>query len=189
MNKSIDDADIKLIQVLSMDGRVSISRLAEETGLSYTSIRNRILRLIHRGLLAIKPFIHPKLVGNVAAIVRFKTSKPEKLANHLSKCNKILGLMINHDGLIAMVYSRSKTEIAAFISRIKELDDHLEEYSIEYGRIPSSIMLPIRNPFPDCTNCIFYRLGICSGCLPILRIKNNRKSRISSSFSNKNENK
>ncbi len=187
MNRSIDDADIKLIQVLSMDGRVSISRLAEETGLSYTSIRNRILRLIRRGLLAVKPFIHPRLVGNVAAIIRFKTSKPEKLADHLSKCNKILGLMINHDGLIAMVYSRSKTEIAAFISRVRELDDHLEEYSIEYGRIPSSIMLPIRNPFPDCTTCVFYKLGICSGCLPILRIKNNKKNKMSNTFNSKGE--
>jgi len=174
MAKSIDDADLKLIRELSKDGRVSISRLAEKTGLSYTAVRKRILRLMERGYLGIKPVISSKLVGNRAAFIKIKTSNPDKIANILAKCNRVLGLFINHEGVSAMFYSRDKTELSAIISRVLAIDDHIEEYYIEYGRIPSTMMIPIRNPYPDCFECMYYQLKLCSGCLPQLRLKGNR---------------
>ncbi|ADI31533.1 Lrp/AsnC family transcriptional regulator [Staphylothermus hellenicus] len=175
MARNFDNADIKLIQMLTTDGRTSISKLAEVTGLSYTAIRNRIIRLINKGYLEIKPFVNTKILGNTAAIIRFRTKNPEKLAEILSKCNKSLGVMINHDGVIAMVYSKNKIEIAAFISRLISLDPDIEEYYIEYGKIPSNTMIPIKNPAPSCENCLYYQLKLCSGCLPLLRIKNNNR--------------
>lgn len=176
MSRNIDNADIKLIRMLAMDGRISISKLAEATGLSYTAIRNRILRLMNKGYLEIKPYVSSKILGSVAAIIKFKTRKPEKLAEILSRCNKSLGVMVNHDGVIAMIYSKDKVEIASFIGRLTDLDLDIEEYHIEYGKIPYNAMIPIRNPYPDCSSCLFYQLELCSGCLPLLRIKGNNKS-------------
>lgn len=175
MAKNLDNADIKLIQMLATDGRTSISKLAEATGLSYTAIRNRIIRLINKGYLEIKPYVNTKILGNIAAIIRFRTKNPEKLAETLSKCNKLLGVMVNHEGVIAMIYSRNKIEIASFISRLISLYPDIEEYYIEYGKIPNNTMVPIRNPAPKCENCIYYQLELCSGCLPLLRIKGNNK--------------
>ena len=174
MAKSIDDADLKLIRELSRDGRVSISRLADKTGLSYTAIRKRILRLIEKGYLGIKPVVSSKLVGNVAAVIKIKTSNPDKLANRLARCNRVLGLFVNHEGVVAMFYSSDKTELTTIISRILAMDDHVDEYYIEYGKIPDVMMIPIKNPHPVCFECRYYEMKLCNGCLPQLRLKGNK---------------
>ncbi|GEM_PF-2357416 len=178
-NNNVDSMDAILIKELSKDGRVSLVKLSELTGLSYTSIRNRIQRLIDKGLLEIKPLVSIKLSGSVAAYVRFSVENPEKLLELLSKCNRVLGIMKNnsHD-VIAMVYAKNKMEIIFFVERMKQLyNDGLVAYEIEYGELPKDLKIPVKNPDASCLDCIWRQLQLCSGCLPVLRLKkrNSRK--------------
>ncbi len=178
-NNSIDSMDAILIKELSKDGRVSLVKLSELTGLSYTSIRNRIQRLIDKGLLEIKPLVSIKLSGSVAAYVRFSVDNPERLMMLLSKCNRVLGIMKNnsHD-IIVMVYGKNKMEIIFFIERMKQLyNDGLVAYEIEYGELPKDLKIPVKNPDASCLDCIWRHLQLCSGCLPVLRLKKRNSKR------------
>jgi DNA-binding Lrp family transcriptional regulator len=168
------DIDYKLISKLTMDGRVSLLELSRSTGLSYTAVRNRLKRLIENGYLDIKPLVSAKLAGVTAAIVKIKSSRPHKLVEKLMNCNKVIGAMYNGDGVIALLYSSGKKELAFTLDRIISECSSISEYSIEYGRLPPNAKIIIRNPLPDCQNCIYYKLGLCSGCLPILRARGNR---------------
>ncbi len=169
-----NDVDVKLIKYLTMNGRISITRLAEETGLSYTAVRNRLKRLFGNGLLEIKPIVSAKIYGTTAAFLRIKTRNPVKLVEKFSSCNKLVGIMSTGSEVLVLLASRTKKDIAYTIDRIISSDPGLEEFSIEYGRIPSFIKIPIKNPEPDCENCIYYKLKLCSGCLPLLRVKNRK---------------
>lgn len=178
MSRQIDDADIILIRELSRDGRISITRLSEETGLSYAAIRNRINRLIKKGLLEIKPHVSVKLLGNIGAVVRFKTHNPSRLADMLANCNRALGVIQNNNGdVIALFVSNSKISLTNTIERIVHLARDVQEYSIEYGKLVPSIKAPIRNPVPECEQCILWKLKFCDGCFPSLRIKKARNKR------------
>lgn len=178
MSRSVDDADIRLIRELSRDGRVSITRLSEETGLSYAAIRNRINRLIKKGLLEIKPHVSVKLLGNVGALVRFKTRNPSKLADMLANCNRVLGVMQNNNGdVIALFFSNSKISLTNTVERIVHLTRDVQEYSIEYGKLVPNMKVPIKNPVSECERCILWKLKFCNGCFPSLRIKKARNKR------------
>ncbi len=178
MSRTVDDASIRLIRELSRDGRVSITRLSEETGLSYAAIRNRINRLIKKGLLEIKPHVSVKLLGNVGALVRFKTRSPSKLADILANCNRVLGVIQNNNGeVMALFFSNSKISLTNTVERIVHLARDVQEYSIEYGKLASGMKVPIKNPVPECEQCILWKLKLCNGCIPALRIKKPRNNR------------
>ncbi len=171
-----DEIDMRLIKELTMNGRVSVTRLARETGLSYTAVRNRLKRLFGNGLLEIKPVVSAKIFGTVAAYLRVKTRNPLKLMEKFNGCNKLVGVMMIGEEVVVILASKSKRDLVFTIDRIISTDPGVEEYSIEYGRLPSFVKIPVKNPVPDCENCMYYKLGLCNGCLPALRLKNRRKN-------------
>ncbi len=171
-----DEVDRKLVVELSRNTRINLSSIARRVGLSYATIRNRLLKLLNNNLLDIKPVVSPRLAGNVGGVLRIKSRNPNKILLKLSKCNKVIGaLMINHEEILLLLYSRSKEELTYTIDRIVSMDDGIIEFSIEYGRIPSDVKILIRNPVPECNKCPYYKMGLCNGCLPILRIRRNKK--------------
>ncbi len=164
--------DLVLIRELIRDGRISFKRLSEITGLSYTAIRERINRLRRNMLIDIKPLVSPRLYGSVGAVVKVKTHRPYELAEILSKCNRIISLIINNKGLTITLVARTKVELMFTIERLIAHDRYVEEFEIEYGKVPDSILIPLRNHNPLCNPCIAREKYGCGGCFPILRIKN-----------------
>ncbi|MCD6488582.1 MAG: AsnC family transcriptional regulator [Desulfurococcales archaeon] len=165
--------DLILIQELVKDGRKSISDLARLTGLSYTTIRERLNRLMERKLLEIKPLVNSKLVGNTAALVRVKTRNPKKLIDRLCLCNRVLSIIVsnsNNEVLVAIV-GKDKLEIIIIVERLIAREEWVEEFQIEYGMLPSDTMIPLRNPYSLCGSCVYRSMYKCSGCLPPLRIR------------------
>jgi DNA-binding Lrp family transcriptional regulator len=50
-NKSVDVTDVKILSLLQMDGRASYNTLAEELGLSVTTVSARVKKLHDEGIL------------------------------------------------------------------------------------------------------------------------------------------
>jgi len=167
--------DLILIRELVKDGRTSFKRLSEITGLSYTAIRERINRLRRNMLIDIKPLVSPRLYGSVGAVVKIKTRRPYELAEILSKCNRIISLIINNKGLIITIVAQTKVELTYTLERLITHNKYVEEFEIEYGKVPDSILIPLRNHNPLCNPCIANEKYGCSGCFPVLRMKNTTK--------------
>lgn len=171
---SRSDADSKLLTSLIDNGRISIAELAKITGLSYTAIRNKLKRLLGNGFIEIKPLVSAKIAGTVAALLRIKTRNPARIIDSITGCNKIIGIMSIGEELVIMLYSRTKRDLALTIDKILSIDDDVIEYSIEYGRLPSNLKIPLKSSSPVCSTWKYNPLGRCSECIPPLRIRNNR---------------
>ncbi len=167
--------DLLLIRELVRDGRVSFKKLSEVTGLSYTAIRERINRLRKNMLLDIKPLVSPKLYGSVGAVVKIKTRRPDELAYTLSKCNRVLSILIRNNGLVITLIAGSKVELLFTIERLIAHNRYVEEFTIEYGKIPDTLLIPLRNHDPLCSPCIAKEKYGCMGCFPMPRLKAARK--------------
>ena len=59
----LDDIDKRIIRMLQLDGRAPYSRLAPEVGLSQAAVRNRVQRLIDRGVMQVVAVTDPSMVG------------------------------------------------------------------------------------------------------------------------------
>lgn len=61
---NIDSFDRKIIQILAAEGRISISDLAKQVGLSNTPCHNRLRRLLDQGyILGFRAILNPEKLG------------------------------------------------------------------------------------------------------------------------------
>ncbi|MFN8338512.1 MAG: Lrp/AsnC family transcriptional regulator [Saprospiraceae bacterium] len=61
---SLDEFDIKILQLLDDDGRMAFSLIAQEMGISNTMVHQRVAKLTEHGmLLGIKPVLDEKKLG------------------------------------------------------------------------------------------------------------------------------
>jgi DNA-binding Lrp family transcriptional regulator len=68
-NKNIiDDIDRKILQELTVDGRVSFTELAEKIGLSTNTVLKRYYKLVENGSIKISVQIDPKKIGYTAIL-------------------------------------------------------------------------------------------------------------------------
>ena len=63
MNK-IDNTDAKIIKLLQKDGRMSNTKIAKQAGISETTVRYRMQRLIKEEYIEIAAIIDPMKLGN-----------------------------------------------------------------------------------------------------------------------------
>lgn len=59
----LDDADRAIIRVLQADGRTPYSKLGPEVGLSQAAVRQRVQRLIDRGVMQVVAVTDPATLG------------------------------------------------------------------------------------------------------------------------------
>jgi len=170
------DNGVKLVVSIANNCRVLYSKVAAETGASYSAVKMKIERAMERGLLSIKPLLSAKTFGRVGALLRIKTNgNREKMIELLTSCNRVLGLTILGDEIVAIIVARSKLDVTILINRLSLIGDGLVEYSVEYGEIPQNMMIPVKNT-KDCEQgCIFGFSG--KHCLPSLNAKNNRNNK------------
>lgn len=68
--RHLDDADLRIIEALREDGRMSFAQLAKRLGVSPGMARQRYLRLAEDGVLQVVPVTNPTLLGyNMMALI------------------------------------------------------------------------------------------------------------------------
>ncbi len=178
-----DDVNYKLIRSIMRNCRVNIANVSRETGLNYASIKNRLRRLCSKKVFDVKPLIAAKLAGSIGALVRFRVNNhAERIIDLLSKCNRVLGMIYIGDELIVMFHARDKMEILNMIDKLTMFGDGLKEFSIEYGKIPHNLMIPLKNPDPCIRDCFLVDGEEYTNCFPVLSLKNNHRVRNNRNF-------
>ncbi|USS40034.1 Lrp/AsnC family transcriptional regulator [Thermococcus aggregans] len=74
----LDDLDIKIYQLLREDGRMSDTKIAEELGVSVTTVRRRRLRLQEEGILQIVGLLLLRAANVAYADVLVKLNRQAK---------------------------------------------------------------------------------------------------------------
>lgn len=102
----IDDLDIKIIELLSEDGRYSGVYLAHKLGISVSAVSKRLTRLFKDDVISVRAQINPVKLGyhaNAIILLRAVPGKRDEVCSKLSSCrelNTILSLINGYDILI-----------------------------------------------------------------------------------------
>jgi Lrp/AsnC family transcriptional regulator for asnA, asnC and gidA len=121
MNK-FDAIDMRIISLLQEYGRRSNADIARTVGLSESSVKNRIDRLIDTGTIKVLAVLNPKSVGykaNALIGIRVVPGKAEKVRRALSSLNEVLYLAVvtgRYDILIEVLLPHPD-ELYDFISK------------------------------------------------------------------------
>lgn len=94
----MDDSDLRILEVLQNDSRISLTQVSEEIGLSRFAVKDRIQRLFEEGvILGPRVVVNPLLVGFKRTVFfEFKTNPHEpwlaKLLEKTSECDLLDGI-------------------------------------------------------------------------------------------------
>jgi Lrp/AsnC family transcriptional regulator, regulator for asnA, asnC and gidA len=120
----IDKYDLKIVNLLMKDGRISASELAREIGdLSERSIRYRINRMVTDGMIKISAIVNPKAFGfNVIADVWVEVESvhihevAEEIAKH--DCVSYVATSIGEKDVSVQIYARDNSEVYYFVTEV-----------------------------------------------------------------------
>lgn len=134
----IDDIDIKIVNLLLNNGRLSDQSIAENVGLSKTAIRNRRLELERRGIIKIVGLLviqNTKLVYD-DIFVKFKLNITKAaIDKFIEKCVNDETVYevteyIDHYDLLIRLFETNQYKIKEHITDIIKSDDIIAEYLI-----------------------------------------------------------
>jgi DNA-binding Lrp family transcriptional regulator len=88
----MDEKDIKLISILTEDARKTLQELAEELGLSVSSIHKRIRKLEKDVIERYTVILNPEKFNQITAFLLVSASSPRRTAEKLKDIPKIIEL-------------------------------------------------------------------------------------------------
>ena len=118
----LDKVDLQIIRILQRDGRTPNTDIARDLGVSESTVRNRISRLIDKKVIQIVAVADPFKLGlDVAAIIKIHSDvkKVETVAAELSKINEIW--------YVALATGRSTFDVEVYVKNIHQLHQLLEK--------------------------------------------------------------
>ena len=137
----LDDANLRLIEELQQDARLSFAELGRRVGLSSPAVAERLVRLEETGVITgYHAEVNPRALGlTLAAIVRIRPAPRElhKVAElaqrtpEIVECHRITG----EDCYFMKAYVRD----------VEHLEDVIDQFAI-YGQTTTSIMQ--KSPVP-----------------------------------------
>ncbi len=80
----LDNTDKKLISILSKDGRMSLSELGKQLGISHVAVSKRLDRLTSKNILNITPTVNSERLGIMVLFLAIETENI-KVAEHIVK--------------------------------------------------------------------------------------------------------
>ncbi len=138
-----DEIDRKLIQMLTLDGRMPYSDMAREVALSETRVRVRVSRLIQEGFVEIVAI--PNLIrlgaDQMAMIGIQAAGNIEEIADILSEDNQVTFLAIcagSYDLMIEVV-CQDKDSMLQLIQKIRNLRGVKHTETFMYLKTPKSM--------------------------------------------------
>lgn len=119
----IDDLDRRLIELLARDGRRSFASLAEELGVSQSTVRSRLAKLQEDDVIAVVALCNALLLGHqvVRLLLRVRNLTPRAVADGLvgiSQINHVALVAGSHD-LYLEATCRDQPQLIALMDEIR----------------------------------------------------------------------
>jgi Lrp/AsnC family transcriptional regulator of lysine biosynthesis len=130
----IDDLDLKLLQLLKENARMSYSKLARELGISESAVRKRISKLLKSRVIK-KITIEYELENEVKAIILVKTQPPTPVPEVSKNIMKIPGIDIVYEvtgeyDIIVVARATGVDMINKFIDEIRSIPGVVSTYTM-----------------------------------------------------------
>jgi len=124
MTEKIDQLDRMIVQLLQKDGRMPSSEIARQIGaITERAVRNRIKRLIEKGIIKIYAEVNPKCLGySVIADINLEVepSLVQEVARKLAEfvCVVYVACSLGDKDVSIEVNARSNEELYQFVTEI-----------------------------------------------------------------------
>ncbi len=173
----IDHLDLKIVSELSKNGRVSISELANETGVTRQTIANRLKRLHDEDIIRVAGGLNLVKLGYDMATVRLEVRGEEaggKLMKLMQCCPRVLTIFGSQgkEDLQVSMWGESQKSIDSTIESFRDFQG-VTVVSAHYLGKPihgsvSFTMDPQDSTISpcgkDCSRCLSYANSDCPGC-------------------------
>jgi Lrp/AsnC family leucine-responsive transcriptional regulator len=124
--EELDDIDRMLVRELVVDGRATLTQLAETAGLSVSAVQSRVRRLESRGVVTgYRARVNPEALGNMlsafVAITPLDPSQPDDAPARLEhieaieSCHSVAG----EESYVLLVRVRSGRALEALLQQIR----------------------------------------------------------------------
>ena len=177
MDKKLDLLDLKIIEELQRDGRISITDIAENVGSSRLTTSKRLKRLIENKKVIIRGGLNAKKMGFQLACVglevRSDTGRRE-VEYRLKGCPRVLNIFRTTEkaNVHLSVWGENDQCIKSTIESFREIPDADLIYSHYlgtpmHGELPLSIHTKKFETAPcgqNCSKCYRYTNELCLGC-------------------------
>ena len=127
MKATIDKVDSQIVLLLQQNGRLPNTEIAKKVGISESTVRNRLNRLISEGMVSISAIGHPDKLG-FDVIGNFNITVDAKKTDHIiAELNKIKNLwyIIHTVGAFDFFIEfsvRSLRDLDLLLTRIQGID-------------------------------------------------------------------
>lgn len=133
----LDETDKAIIRELQSDGRLAYTKLAPRVGLSQAATRQRVNRLLERGIMQVVAVTDPRKVGlKVQAMVCLKiTGDVRVVADRLGAVDEVDYVVITsgaHDVIAEVVCSDNEQLLDLLNDRIRVIEGVIEVQVLTY---------------------------------------------------------
>jgi Lrp/AsnC family transcriptional regulator, regulator for asnA, asnC and gidA len=141
----LDETDLKIIDLLSKDGRVAFAQIADQLGVSPGMIRQRYNRLVEGGYLKVIAITNPLRMGlkTMAMIgIRAEGSKLLDVAEKISRLDEVIYMIISSGrfDIFAEVVCRDHEDLLRFITeKLSTIDGVRESESFMHLKIVKEV--------------------------------------------------
>ena len=178
MADRLDQLDLKIVHELQIDGRMSITELAEKVGSSRPTITNRMKRLIDEKLIIIKSGLNLRKFRFKVAYVglEVRTDETRKEAEHyLRNCPRVLNIFRTPEkaNIHLTVWGEDDQTINSTIESFRDRENVDIVYTHYLGTpIHGDIVIRVETPRQngkapcgkECVDCHRYNSAWCVGC-------------------------
>lgn len=177
MSGKLDELDLKIIRRLEVDGRASVTELAEEVGSSRPTVTSRLHRLLDSKTIIIKGGLDLRRFGYKVAIVglEVRTEKARKeMEAFLRNCPRVLNVFRTSEkaNLLLNVWGEDDQTINSTIESFGDQQNASIIYAHYLGTpIHGDVIINVEARRSDetpcgtkCSECHRYQNAWCRGC-------------------------
>ncbi|WP_235338204.1 Lrp/AsnC family transcriptional regulator [Paenibacillus wulumuqiensis] len=135
MTSSIDEMDLKIMQKLQQNGRITAAQLSKELNLSAPSIRERIIRLEESGVITgySAIFNWAKLDRSMTTFIMVKTERCQEIVDFCEQALEVTDLhrISGEYNYMIKVQTSSMQELANFQERLVQFGPSKSQVSMK----------------------------------------------------------
>jgi DNA-binding Lrp family transcriptional regulator len=142
------EVDMRIVEALRRDGRISTHELADHLGLSRTTTARRLSHLLDGGIVSVVGLVHPLTIGiKSLAHISISVDKPvRRVADAIAAMPEVpfVSLVSGAFPLIAEARAYGDGDLAAVLDRVRSVDGVRSTETLFYTELVVDVLRPTR---------------------------------------------